>query len=475
MRMDNGVDSLEGLDDQADVTEMQGASSEQVKQTTEHTSGVASEQADEPVVLGGAVVRPTAVVEAEREAERIANEPVEDLKFVGFTPPKETGVGAFVRSHMMPIGAGVAAAVVGVVVAGLLLGGGGVEQASQVDDADLRSASSKPDEEEGDPTAVEEPPIVRISDAQFSVDNTGEFYSLESLSGEKWLERSEHDWRQSLAWGDWLFFTATGSGEDARATIRLEAFNYDTQQYASITETPMPGESKGMLVSPMFVRGEHLYIELGSDTDGATYRCKLDEKTACADSELWYDGPGRTQQYSETQLYVVESTEDDEGARQVVSLYDRGTDQLQTIVETTESGGVGSVFAQVAPDGMVWTVETTDEVLGVPVSESTSPVVSLSRLVAYDPGSGEITLVIPGVSLPIASAQYVPHDSVQDNQLLFANESQEVLFFTDQKKFGAPKSRFVADEQQQQNENILETEVRLQVPKEYLMRISQEF
>lgn len=403
------------------------------------------------------------VIQTKHESE------VQELKFVGFEPPKEKPATVFMKQHRLKIGAGIFLLVIGVAVGGIFLASGGSDNVAEV-------ASESRGVDDGDGQDTSQQQVVEdtdYSDSKYSLVKDGEFLDL--VSGEEvLLSRSEADWRTLANWSNWLFYSAdkTEPGDESLSglptTIGMYALNYVTQEHVAIDDLFPRDETA--IEKPMYVDGDFLHVILSGGDGGATYRCKLSEAKACEGLEIFLDGAGSITEVDAENVFVSDGFGDVDAGSLVISKLSTTDRTLTEVVNTSVLHGVGTTVAGIASDSLVWIVETDGDV----TAETPEDIgASLQRLYAVD-SEGSDKFVLPAQAFPIASPVLQPGQELGTDQILFVNDTKEVVFDTVTKQFGAVANKRAIDDKAPVDSSIDGIESRLSIIGGYSLKPAQD-
>lgn len=369
----------------------------------------------------------------ERPVEAIVSPqdaPVENQTFVGYQPPKPKTWQTFAKKHSIKI-------ILGVFVVGVVALSGSIYVASsrpkEVSLATPDQNSQVVGTQKTSDIEEEKDTKPDITLSSYSLAEGGKMYKLVS-DGEIWLERADIEWMRFASSRNWLYFTSkkTPAGVDPSSGITkigIEAFNYKSKEYVSLGELDPPQSTS--LMSPMKVQNGYLYISFsGQGTQGAVYRCQLTEEKACGALELFYDSFGEVFVINDEEAYILSASENNGIYEYSLKRLAIASKQVTDLKQGSLERGAGEYVAGFSKDGFAWIAQTSQ--LSGAAKNISGEVV---RLTAYD-STGNQKFVITPDSFPLAQAGLVLHtNSTRLNEILFANDEQQVVFNMDKKEF----------------------------------------
>lgn len=399
-----------------------------------------------------------------------------ELKFTGFEQPKEQGFWVWVNHHKTrSISLAIFAVVF--VISGIVVLVSLNNDSSQdvAANAKKSTVSTKDQDEKANADTQQTASAPDITKSEFSLQNSAQTFDLVSDDNKVWLSRSELDWRSAVHWKSWLFFGANSSAQttvkpgEAGYIVSLHAYNFDSKQFLEIGQITPPSDST--ITNPMYVDTDYLYVPLQSLTGaGASYRCKLDEQKSCADLKLYYDKPGRLKFYDDKTVLVIQDVFDETNHASVLKLWNPTSGETKDVTTASSINGVGNTIAAISADKLVWIVETSADA-GTQAGTNT---VRVSKLFAVD-FAGVTQLVLPSDGFPIAGSALKKGGVSSSAEIVFGNETQEVIFDTVEKMFKAPKARSTATNTEEKSaiRTIVELSSQLNLPEDYILRSRQ--
>ncbi len=344
---------------------------------------------------------------------------------------------------------------------------GVAEDANDSSAATDRQEVEQPDEFTLNPTNSVVAPFAL---ERYSNNQNGSFYGL-AAEGTVWLDRSEYSWDYVTRWNDWILFSSVDSTRynDINVTqfpISIHAFNLSTREYHE-GPTITPSQNLG-LVGQLNVRGDYLYFGVDEyKADGAVYRCELTDDLPCEEVELFYEGSGTVFVIDDETIFAYDLFGDAGFYSNVVSVFNPADESEVEIAQLGGELGIGDYDIGLSDDGLLWISEVTGDTDLQWENETRE----LVRLYAIDKTGAEIREITVG-DFPLSSPLRLARENLEDNQVLFGNDTQEVIFDVDSGSFGDVRPLTVADDSSGSDFDPNSVAERLNLPEVYTIEFT---
>lgn len=185
---------------------------------------------------------------------------------------------------------------------------------------------------------------------------------------------------------------------------------------------------------------------------------------------LFYEGQGRLTVINESTVIAHYDTGQVADRFQSLTVFNPMDSTKKEIAKLNSKHSVGSELATIAEDALIWIAEVSGNEAQAADPNYTGK--KLERVYAVDT-NGETKFVLPGAAFPILDSMLLRDNS--SSNITFVNDSQQVVFDTDKKEFGAAKARKTAANggEKTQIRKLLEISTRLEIPAALTLRAAE--